>query len=290
MKEMPKNIFFLLSSLSFCLLISTIGAPLSAQDENRGWEVGGRLGPSFYFGDLNTDFDMSKPGLMLGLGTRYNLNNRIALGFMLNGARVYYRDDYTTNLFQQARNLSFRTDIYEFASRVEFNFMEYIHGDIDHGTTPYLHAGLSAFYYRPTAELDGERYSLRSLGTEGQPPGEEYFYISMGLTYGAGLKVDFNYRWSIQIDLSARVLFTDYIDDVSGTYAGDQEIRSLRGANADIAVALADRSSPDGQFPEIGQPGRQRGNGKNNDAFAFLSVGIYRYFGYLRCPKISPLY
>jgi hypothetical protein len=271
------------------LLLSAFSA-VWGQDENRGWEVGGRVGSSFYFGDLNTEFDLTKPGLMLGLGTHYNLNNRLALGFMLNGARTYYRDDYSTNLFQQARNLSFRTDIYEFAARMEFNFLEYIHGDIDHGVTPYLHAGFSAFYYRPSAEFDGERYSLRPLGTEGQPPGEEYFYISLGLVYGAGLKVDINYRWSIQIDLSARLLATDYLDDVSGTYAGASEIRSLRGANAEVAVQLADRSIPTEQFPQIGQPGRQRGNGKNNDAFAFLSIGIYRYFGYMRCPKISPLH
>ncbi|NBC24867.1 MAG: outer membrane beta-barrel protein [Bacteroidetes bacterium] len=261
-----------------------------SQNENKGWEVGGRIGGAFYFGDLNTDFDLSKPGFMLGLGTHYNLNNRLALGFMVNGSRVYYRDDYSTNLFQQARNLSFRTDIYEFATRMEFNFLEYIHGDIDHGVTPYLHAGLSVFYYRPSAELDGERFSLRSLGTEGQPPGEEYFYLSIGFVYGAGLKVDLNYRWSIQIDLSARLLSTDYIDDVSQTYAGDDEIRSLRGTNAEIAVELADRSIPNEQFPQIGQPGRQRGNGKNNDAFAFLSVGIYRFFGHMRCPKVSPLH
>ena len=276
-----------------CLFLSILflsSGGVWSQNENKGWEVGGRIGGAFYFGDLNTDFDLSKPGFMLGLGTHYNLNNRLALGFMVNGSRVYYRDDYSTNLFQQARNLSFRTDIYEFATRMEFNFLEYIHGDIDHGVTPYLHAGLSVFYYRPSAELDGERFSLRSLGTEGQPPGEEYFYLSIGFVYGAGLKVDLNYRWSIQIDLSARLLSTDYLDDVSQTYAGDDEIRSLRGTNADIAVELADRSIPNEQFPQIGQPGRQRGNGKNNDAFAFLSVGIYRFFGHMRCPKVSPLH
>jgi len=276
-----------------CIFLSVLfllSGAVRAQDENKGWEVGGRAGGAFYFGDLNTDFDLSKPGFMLGLGTHYNLNNRLALGFMMNGARVYYKDEYSTNLFQQARNLSFRTDIYEFASRMEFNFLEYIHGDIDHGVTPYLHAGLSVFYYRPSAELDGERFSLRSLGTEGQPPGEEYFYLSIGFVYGAGLKVDLNYRWSIQIDLSARLLSTDYLDDVSGTYAGDDEIRSLRGTNAEIAVELADRSIPTEQFPQIGQPGRQRGNGKNNDAFAFLSIGVYRFFGHMRCPKVSPLH
>jgi hypothetical protein len=277
----------------FFLVTTTVFLVFSlswAQEENKGWEVGGRVGPSLYFGDLNTDFDLTRPGLMLGVGTHYNLNNRLVLGFMLNGARVYYRDDYSTNLFQQARNLSFRTDIYEFAARMEFNILEYIHGDIDHGVTPYLHGGFSAFYYRPTAELDGERYALRPLGTEGQPPGEEYFYLSLGFVYGAGLKVDINYRWSIQIDLSARLLATDYLDDVSGTYAGADEIRSLRGANAEVAVALADRSAANEQFPQIGEPGRQRGNGKNNDAFAFLSIGVYRFFGHMRCPKVSPLH
>lgn len=263
---------------------------LSAQAENKGWELGARAGVSYYFGDLNVDFDLTHPGVALGGGARYNFNNRIAIAAMLNGARIYYKDSYSDNIFQQARNLSFRTDILELATRVEFNFLEYIHGDLDYGTTPYLHAGFSLHYFVPSTEYQGERVNLRPLGTEGQLPGDEYFWFKPAFNYGVGLKVDVSYRWSFQVDLSARILFHDYIDDVSGTYPGEQEIRSIRGENVDLSVALSDRSISNDQFPQIGQAGRQRGNGKNNDSFAFLTVGFYYYFGQLRCPKVSPLY
>jgi hypothetical protein len=94
----------------------------------------------------------------------------------------------------------------------------------------------------------------------------------------------------MQIDLSARLLGTDFLDDVSGTFPGEREIRDLRTVDVDVAVALSDRSIPSDQFPQIGEPGRQRGNGRNNDSFAHLTVGMYYYFGHVTCPRISPLY
>lgn len=271
----------------FFLAVSTLAI---AQEENKGWELGARAGISYYFGDLNTNFDITHPGIAFGGGARYNFNNRIAIGAMLNASRIYYRDSYSDNIFQQARNLSFRTDIAELEARVEFNFLEYIHGDFNYGSTPYLHAGFSVHYFVPTAEYQGERHALRPLGTEGQFPGNEYFWIKPAFNYGVGMKVDMSYRWSFQVDLSARVLFHDYIDDVSGTYPGEQELRSIRGTELDLSIALSDRSVETEEFPEIGQAGRQRGNGRNNDSFAYLTTGFYYYFGKLRCPKISPLY
>jgi hypothetical protein len=57
-------------------------------------------------------------------------------------------------------------------------------------------------------------------------------------------------------------------------------MRDLGADRGDLAVALSDRSA----LPHIGQAGRQRGNGKKNDAFAFLGIGLYYYFGDIRCP------
>ena len=51
----------------------------------------------------------------------------------------------------------------------------------------------------------------------------------------------------------------------------------------EIAAALADRSVE----PKIGDPGRQRGNGKKNDMYAFLNVGLFYYFGSIRCPGLA---
>ncbi|MEO6758442.1 MAG: hypothetical protein ABIO24_03240, partial [Saprospiraceae bacterium] len=69
----------------------------------------------------------------------------------------------------------------------------------------------------------------------------------------------------------------DYIDDVSGTYADVRDIKAQRG---EIAAAFADRSGE----PKIGLPGRQRGNGKKNDTYALVNIGVFYYFGSIRCP------
>ena len=81
------------------------------------------------------------------------------------------------------------------------------------------------------------------------------------------------------MEFSARKLFTDYIDDVSGNYA---DVRDIRGQRGELAAALADRSVE----PKIGLEGRQRGNGKNNDTFMLLNVGLMYYFGHIRCPQM----
>jgi hypothetical protein len=141
-----------------------------------------------------------------------------------------------------------------------------------------LFLGPSVFFFNPKAEYDGKWYNLQEFGTEGQFKGEEYSTAQMAINYGFGFKVDLSYRWSINVDLSGRKLFTDYLDDVSTVYADPRDIKALRG---EIAAELADRSSE----PKIGQVGRQRGNGKSNDMYAMVGIGLYYYFGDIRCPE-----
>ncbi len=121
---------------------------------------------------------------------------------------------------------------------------------------------------------------LSEYGTEGQFRGEEYNTTQGAIAYGVGFKMDLSYRWSINAELSARKVFTDYLDDVSGNYADLRDIRAQRG---ETGAALADRSIE----PQIGQAGRQRGNGKNNDSYIILGIGVQYYFGYIRCPAFT---
>jgi len=264
------------------LLITLVSTSLLAMAQ-RGWEAGGWAGASYYFGDLNTNYNLSMPGLAGGIIARYNFNNRIALKFSGNAGQVMGDDAVSNNSFERARNLSFRSNIFEGAAQLEFNFLPYTHGSADEFFTPYLFAGFNIFNYNPEAEYQGEWVELRPLGTEGQFKGEEYYATSAGLVYGFGFKVDLSYEWSLNFELGARTLFTDYLDDVSTFYPDADELRQLRG---DLAVELSDRSIPiegvnDGQ---IGEAGRQRGSNSINDSYALIGIGIVYYFGDLRCP------
>lgn len=244
----------------------------------RGTEVGGWVGVSNYFGDLNTNWRVNRLHLSGGFGARYNFNDRLAARLGFTYGKISAFDADSQNEFERRRNLSFESILIDGTAQFEFNFMPYIHGHRDFFYTPYLFAGITMFYFNPRAELDGQRYDLTKMGTEGQFRGEEYNTTQGALAYGFGFKMDLSYRWSLNIELSGRKLFTDYLDDVSGSYADIRDIRAQRG---EIAAQLADRSLE----PKIGQPGRQRGNGKSNDMYAFLTIGMMYYFGDIRCPE-----
>lgn len=189
-------------------------------------------------------------------------------------------DANSSNSFEQARNLNFTSDVIDGTFQFEFNFLPYIHGSRDEFFTPYLFAGFSVYNFDPKTELNGETYKLRTFGTEGQFRGEEYYSIGGALTYGGGVKFDLSYRWSINIELSSRKLFTDYIDDVSGNFPDFDDLEALRG---EVAVQLSDRSITS-EGTQIGAQGRQRGNGRQNDNYTTLGISLLYYFGSLPCP------
>ena len=252
----------------------------------KGWEAGGWLGASHYFGDLNTNYRLTDPGFAGGAIARYNFNNRIATKFSVNYGKIGADDADSRNAFERARNLSFESTVVDGAFQLEFNFLPYTHGSKDEYFTPYLFAGFSAFYFNPKAELDGTLYELRPLGTEGQFKGEEYYTINGAFVYGIGFKVDLSYEWSLNFELSGRQAFTDYVDDVSTTYTDIDDLQRARGV---VAAQLSDRSVEitGVDNSQIGQKGSQRGNSNNKDSFMFLQVGLLYYFGDLRCPEYS---
>jgi hypothetical protein len=255
------------------LLVSTTNA-------QKGYEIGGWLGTSYYFGDLNTTLRITKPGLALGLNARKNFNTRVSARTSLSFARVAADDATSSNNYERNRNLSFRSNIIDLTNVLEFNFFKYEHGSQAHNMTPYFFGGFNIFQYNPTAELDGQRYSLRDFGTEGQQSGQEYGSINGGLVLGGGFKWDLSRDWSINIDVSTRFLFTDYLDDVSTVFPDKTALEASRGP---IAVALSDRSL----IPGLGDVDRQRGDTKGKDKYTFVGVSIMRYFGGIECPTIS---
>ncbi|MDX1476262.1 MAG: DUF6089 family protein [Saprospiraceae bacterium] len=249
----------------------------------KGYEVGLWLGGAHYFGDLNTTYRLDRPGLAAGLIGRYNFNNRLSFKMTAGYGRLEARDADSDNPFQKARNLSFRSHVIDGTFQIEFNFLPYVHGSDDQFFTPYLSGGLGVYHYNPKTLYQGNWEPLQPLGTEGQPIGGEYTLVQPSLVYAFGLKVDVNYHWSINVEVSGRALFSDYLDDVSTVYPNLIELEAQRGP---LSAALADRSGEVVAEP-IGEAGRQRGNSRNNDSFGFLTVGIVYYVGTLQCPPMS---
>jgi hypothetical protein len=246
----------------------------------KGYELGGWIGTSYYYGDLNTTLKIVQPGLAGGLIGRYNFNHRVNARLGLSMGKVGANDAVSDNRFEKGRNLQFESLLGDLSGVIEFNFFHYEHGHPTYNKTPYFFGGVNLTYFNPTATLNDVRYSLRKMGTEGQPLGQEYGTITGGLILGGGFKFDLNRHVSLNVEISTRFLFTDYLDDVSTVFPDKVTLRDTRG---EIAVSLADRSLIDG----IGDAGRQRGDSKGNDRYVMAGIGIVRYFGGIACPEIS---
>lgn len=252
---------------------------ITSGTSQNGWEAGFWVGTSHYFGDLNTNFDLTKPGPAAGLTARYLFNERLNFKSSINYAFIRETDVDSPNPFEQSRNLHFRSNIFDMSNQFEFNFLPYVHGT-SYYFSPYFLLGLSVFHYQPQAQYQDSWYNLREYGTEGQIQGEEYFSFSAGLIYGAGIKWDINYRISMNVEVAARWLSTDYLDDVSTVYPNPGEVSSLRG---EVGTALSNPSTVDG----FGAQGTQRGNSKDNDTYVTTAISFMYYFGQLNCPSIN---
>ena len=174
----------------FILCTALLLSLVTTSFAQKGWEAGGWLGVRYYFGDLNTSFALSRPGLTAGVAARYNFNQRVCIKFSGNYGTVSADDAESSNPYELARNLNFESVLADGTVQMEFNFFPYEHGSKDNFYTPYLFGGLTAFYYNPITEYEGEFVELRALGTEGQFKGEEYYSVSGALAYGAGFKID----------------------------------------------------------------------------------------------------
>ncbi len=267
----------------FVVLILAFGESLAKAQP--GWELGGWGGVAYYFGDLNTEFILKRPGSLVGMTTRYNFNERVCWRLSAGFTEVSAYDSDSDNPYQQARNLHFRSPIADLTMALEFNFLSYTHGSKDEFFTPYVLGGFSIFYYNPQAQYQGEWVDLRPLGTEGQFKGEEYYSLSPALVYGVGMKFSLNYVWGLEIEIGGRHAFTDYLDDVSTVYPDRTDLEKLRG---EVAVALSDPSIDiPGVDEQFGREGFQRGDSNSKDNYVFVSVGLSYYFGHLLCPSIG---
>lgn len=236
-------------------------------------EFGLMGGVSFYMGDLNPDIPFKKVMPAGGLFYRYNFNERFSMRGAFTMGYVMGDDSKSKVAAQLDRNLRFESWLYEFAITGEFNFFKYAPGDMSHPITPFLFGGIALFKFNPRTEAtDGHMYELQPLGTEGQgttyyPDRKKYSLTTASVPFGIGVKANISKTFSVGLEWGMRYTFTDYLDDVSGTYADPDVILSERGP---IAYELANRSSlTDDQLT-----GRQRGNSKTNDWYSFALVTL----------------
>ncbi len=193
-----------------------------------------------------------------------------------------------TTFGRYERNLSFKSKITDFMLGFEIHPL-YIFGRNKEDKepplfSPYLLAGVGFFSFKPQAQLNNKWVDLQPLSTEGQgfaeyPDRKPYKLNQLNIPVGLGVKYDLSPTLNLRAEFVYRILNTDYLDDASSEYIDPSLYANyFTGAKLNNALLLNDRQY-ELDPSHITNPGDQRGNPKNNDAFFSLNVKISYSFG-----------
>ena len=285
------RISILLVIVLFCCEISR------AQGDFHQGDFGFTIGGAHYFGDLNTRTGLNRPKPSVGVFYRKQYGNYVGMRISGRFAQLGYSDAFSKNEYQHFRNLSFNSNVYELAVQGDFNFFRFIPEDENYFFTPYITLGIGVFNFDPYTYYKGTKYYLRPLGTEGQAGGylgrKEYSNLAVCIPFGIGLKYSINQKTNLTFEVCQRFTTTDYLDDVSTTYApnarsGGPVNYFASGSNTQFSIAdlLQDRSYEiDPIHPLSSVAGRQRGWSKQKDQYVIAEIGISFNINTYRCPS-----
>ncbi len=226
-------------------------------------EIGIFFGGSYYLGDLNPHKQFALTRIALGGLYRHNFTPHFSL--RANGIFGSVEGNDALIKYNQDRNLRFVSRVNEISAQAEVNFLPFVAGNLQTPYSPFLFWGAGAIFFNPQAQDEqGNWRELRPLRTEGQTEESQYGPISTSFVLGFGLKFNISRNISGGVEWGMRRTGTDYLDDVSTTYAN---LNDLPGGTSRY---FADRSlSNPGQ-----NTGLQRGNPRNNDWYSFAGFVI----------------
>lgn len=228
-----------------------------------------------YLGDIapkaswgSTSLGFVRPGFSLSYG--YRFGPRYTVMASLSSGRLQ-SDDFNVSdpngdnsKYRYIRNSSFRNDIWELSTVAILDLFKNEGAYLSRvKLTPYFIGGLAVFHHNPRAKVPaeyvlpantaptafsnaGEWVALQPLGTEGQyanlDPSDANFGIKpyslwqLSIPIGIGVRYRLTDVFDVSVDISARILFTDYIDDISKNYV------DLGVFDSDLARAMSNRS------------------------------------------------
>jgi hypothetical protein len=243
------------------------------------FSLGVFAGLSNYQGDL-TEGVYRQGKMAFGVSGNFEITERLTLRPGITFGKVAGSDAKTNSEFlHQIRNLSFESSIREFSLLGEFSIFNLY----NIRWSPYLFAGLAVYHFDPyTYDTTGNKVFLKPLSTEGQglsayPDSKPYSLTQLSIPFGGGLKYSISDNVRIGLEVGLRKLFTDYLDDVSTTYADPADLLAEKGEQAvDLSYRGDEVTGEYTDYPDAGYPtkGAQRGSAKYKDYYYFTGLHV----------------
>jgi hypothetical protein len=245
-------------------------------------DLGGKKGiGKKFFKDLNFGYSQ------MAFGVYLSAMHMDKVGIRLEGTfgKIAANDNVLAGIKDIAamrfnRNLSFRSNITEFAALLEVHPLHLLinweaRDEDPPRYSPYLLGGFGYFSFNPQTQLDGVWIDLQPLSTEGQgfeeyPDKKVYKLQQTNIPFGGGIRYDLSELLSIRAEVIYRKLNTDYLDDVSTTYIDPTVYYNhFTGSKLDHALQLNDR-----QIDKIASEGGKRGSPKEKDAYFTINLKV----------------
>lgn len=277
--------------------------------ERSGWALGINFGMTDLWGDVGTKkiLDhynngkyLNRPCFMGGLFGRYTIHPALAVRLAASYGTLYASDswnenkavaaDFTSSDYYQryVRNLEVRTNIWEGNLMFEFNPRRLNIGprSARGRFNPYLLAGFGYFHYNPqgiypdrAGNVASKWINLKDLHLEGDGFGAGYpaeiKYWQMEVPFGLGVRWDLGQYLDLGVEYVYHYCFTDYLDNVSGTYIDPNEFdKHLSPDKAQVAREMYDKSWQITNYADR-HVGDVRGNKSVNDAYSVINITFF---------------
>ena len=216
-----------------------------------------------YGGDLQDKFfTFNQANSAFSIGASYKFSKYLSVSAAAIKGKLA-ASDIKNNSENYRRNLSFYSNLTEGSLTFEADL-----NDVPgiNRFTPYVFGGAAIFHFNPYAyDPSGNKVYLQPLSTEGQglpeyPERKKYKLTQFAIPFGGGIKYAISNSVIISAEIGFRKLFTDYVDDVSKTYADTSILRMERGPLAAKMSFRSDETNnpfPFGDKMKRGNPNRK---------------------------------
>lgn len=249
---------FIDKSFKLIILVILLSFGLNTKSQKRYvLDYGIMTGVSNYLGEIGgrekaarpfiADLKLAKTRWNETAFIRYKFHPQFSVKGAFNYLRIAGDDKLTINQGRKYRNLSFRNDIFDIETTINWIFYDSpkpsgIYRRANVYFTAYLFTGVGTYYHNPKTLYQGEWVALRPIKTEGQA--KPYSRFGYCIPFGAGMYFTILKRrraHRIGMEFNWRYTGTDYLDDISSkSWSNPADLSS------NVAVALNNRN------PELG--------------------------------------
>ncbi len=190
------------------ILLIFISSPGLSQKK----EIGGGIGVLSYTGDLSRNALRNPIKPAATIFYRYNIRDYLSIRTSFIAGKLAGTDTKPIDAFSVARNSSFDIFLYEFATGVEYYFLDFRSKNAPQNWSPYFYGGLGLF---------------GMLGHQNKTA--TYSTVQMAVPLAFGIRYRATPKWSFSLEAGIRATFFDYIDNIS---EGDLFIKNYQYGNS----------------------------------------------------------